>query len=35
MGDNVTQDQTFVYTNEVFKNAVGGIRDIIHIPDAR
>jgi cell division protein FtsZ len=35
MGDDVTQEQTFVYTNEVFKNAVGGIRDIIHIPDAR
>jgi cell division protein FtsZ len=28
----VTQDQAFAHANDVLKNAVGGISDIIHIP---
>jgi len=32
MGDDVTQDQAFAHANDVLKNAVGGISDIIHIP---
>jgi len=32
LGDDVTQDQAFAYANDVLKNAVGGISDIIHIP---
>jgi len=32
MGDDVTQEQAFVHANDVLKNAVGGISDIIHIP---
>ena len=29
-GDDVTQDQAFAHANDVLKNAVGGISDIIH-----
>jgi cell division protein FtsZ len=32
LGDDVTQDQAFAYANDVLKNAVGGISDIIHVP---
>jgi cell division protein FtsZ len=32
MGDDVTQEQAFSEANDVLKNAVGGISDIIHIP---
>jgi cell division protein FtsZ len=32
MGDDVTQEQAFSHANDVLKNAVGGISDIIHIP---
>jgi len=32
MGEDVTQDQAFAHANDVLKNAVGGISDIIHIP---
>jgi cell division protein FtsZ len=32
MGDDVTQEQAFAEANDVLKNAVGGISDIIHIP---
>ena len=32
LGDDVTQDQAFAHANEVLKDAVGGISDIIHIP---
>jgi cell division protein FtsZ len=32
MGDDVTQDEAFAHANDVLKNAVGGISDIIHIP---
>ena len=32
LGDDVTQDQAFAPANDVLKNAVGGISDIIHIP---
>jgi len=32
MGDDETQDQAFAHANDVLKNAVGGISDIIHIP---
>jgi len=31
-GADVTQDQAFAHTNDVLKNAVGGISDIIHVP---
>ena len=31
LGDNVTQDQAFAQANDVLKNAVGGISDIIHM----
>ena len=30
LGDDVTQDQAFRHANDVLKNAVGGISDIIH-----
>ena len=30
-GDDVTQDQAFAHANDVLKNAVGGISDIIHM----
>ncbi|MEY4750561.1 MAG: hypothetical protein RIQ60_2775 [Pseudomonadota bacterium] len=32
LGDDVTQEQAFAEANDVLKNAVGGISDIIHIP---
>src|SRR5574343_609981 len=32
MGDDVTQEAAFAHANDVLKNAVGGISDIIHIP---
>ncbi len=32
LGDDVTQDQAFAHANDVLKNAVGGISDIIHMP---
>src|SRR5881409_2923473 len=32
MGDDVTQEQAFAHANDVLKNAVGGISDIIHVP---
>ena len=32
MGDDVTQEQAFAHANDVLKNAVGGISNIIHIP---
>ncbi|MCI4429694.1 MAG: cell division protein FtsZ [Burkholderiales bacterium] len=32
LGEDVTQDQAFAYANDVLKNAVGGISDIIHTP---
>ena len=31
LGDDVTQDQAFAQANDVLKNAVGGISDIIHM----
>ena len=32
LGDDVPQDQAFAHANDVLKNAVGGISDIIHMP---
>jgi cell division protein FtsZ len=32
LGDDVTQEQAFAQANDVLKNAVGGISDIIHVP---
>jgi len=32
MGDDVTQEEAFAHANDVLKNAVGGISDIIHVP---
>ena len=32
LGDDVTQEEAFAKANDVLKNAVGGISDIIHIP---
>jgi cell division protein FtsZ len=31
MGEDVRQDEAFAYANDVLKNAVGGISDIIHM----
>ena len=31
LGDDVTQDEAFAHANDVLKNAVGGISDIIHM----
>ncbi|RZT94952.1 cell division protein FtsZ [Rivibacter subsaxonicus] len=31
LGDDISQDQAFKHANDVLKNAVGGIADIIHI----
>ncbi len=31
MGDDATQEQAFAHANDVLKNEVGGIIDIIHI----
>jgi len=32
LGDDITQEEAFGQANDVLKNAVGGISDIIHIP---
>ncbi|MBL8325878.1 MAG: hypothetical protein JNJ89_13085, partial [Rubrivivax sp.] len=32
LGDDVTQEDAFAHANDVLRNAVGGISDIIHIP---
>jgi cell division protein FtsZ len=32
LGDDITQEEAFAQANDVLKNAVGGISDIIHIP---
>jgi cell division protein FtsZ len=32
LGDDVTQEEAFGHANDVLRNAVGGISDIIHIP---
>ncbi len=32
LGDDVTQEEAFAHANDVLRNAVGGISDIIHIP---
>ncbi|MCU0814794.1 MAG: cell division protein FtsZ, partial [Burkholderiaceae bacterium] len=32
LGDDITQHQAFAHANDVLKNAVGGISDIIHVP---
>ncbi len=32
LGDDVTQEDAFGHANDVLRNAVGGISDIIHIP---
>ena len=32
LGDDVTQDQAFAHANDVLKNAVGGIAEIINVP---
>ncbi len=32
LGDDVTQDEAFAHANDVLRNAVGGISDIIHVP---
>jgi cell division protein FtsZ len=32
LGDDVTQDQAFSHANDVLKNAVGGIAEIINVP---
>ena len=32
LGDDITQDQAFSHANDVLKNAVGGIAEIINVP---
>jgi cell division protein FtsZ len=32
LGDDVTQEDAFAYANDVLRNAVGGISDVIHVP---
>jgi cell division protein FtsZ len=32
LGDDVTQEEAFAHANDVLRNAVGGISDIIHVP---
>jgi len=32
LGDDVTQEEAFGHANDVLRNAVGGISDIIHVP---
>ena len=32
LGEDVTQEQAFGHANDVLRNAVGGISDIIHVP---
>jgi cell division protein FtsZ len=34
MGDDVTQEQVLAYANDVLRNAVGGISDIVYFPAA-
>jgi cell division protein FtsZ len=34
LGDDITQDEAFHYVNDVVKNAVSGIADIINVPSA-
>lgn len=34
MGDDVAREQASPHANDELKNAVGGIRDIIHVPGA-
>ena len=34
MSDDVSKAQAFAHANNVLKNAVGGISDIIHLPGA-
>ena len=35
LGDDITQDQAFAHANDVLKNAVGGIAEIINVPGTR
>jgi hypothetical protein len=35
LGDDVTQDEAFAHANDVLKNAVGGIAEIINVPGPR
>jgi cell division protein FtsZ len=32
LGDDVTQEEAFGHANDVLRNAVGGISDVIHVP---
>src|SRR5688500_17006300 len=32
LGDDVTQEEAFGHANDVLRNAVGGISDVIHLP---
>jgi cell division protein FtsZ len=32
LGDDVTQNKAFAHANDVLRNAVGGISDVIHVP---
>ena len=32
LGDDITQDEAFAHANDVLKNAVGGIAEIINVP---
>jgi len=32
LGDDVTQEEAFAHANDVLRNAVGGISDVIHVP---
>ncbi|MBH9552366.1 cell division protein FtsZ [Inhella gelatinilytica] len=32
LGEDATQDEAFAFGNDVLKNAVGGISDVIHLP---
>jgi len=32
LGDDVSQDEAFAHANDVLKNAVGGIAEIINVP---
>ena len=32
LGDDITQEEAFGHANDVLRNAVGGISDIIHVP---
>ena len=35
LGDDITQDEAFAHANDVLKNAVGGIAEIINVPGHR